>query len=55
MIGSTISHYKILEKLGEGGMGIVYKRQSRRRADLQRVVATLSVPPKGGSRKERIS
>jgi serine/threonine protein kinase len=43
MTGRTLTHYKILEEISRGGMGVVYKPFDEK---LQREVASRSFPPR---------
>ncbi|MBI3473193.1 MAG: serine/threonine protein kinase [Candidatus Solibacter usitatus] len=51
MTGSRLSHYQILDKLGEGGMGAVYRARD---TELDRTVAIKVLPPEFARDQERL-
>ncbi len=50
MIGRTLSHFRIVEKIGEGGLGVVYRAED---TDLRRPVALKVLPPELVGNEER--
>ncbi len=52
MIGKTLSHYKVLEKIGQGGMGEVYRAED---TNLSRDVAIKVLPEKFTKDPQRLA